>query len=181
MNITINISANSIAVISAVISVFAMMISLWQAFSAHSNLKINKQIYNDGKPHFTFIDIVDSYAVNNLNDDIVHLKFFVFVINQSDKCMVIKNIRLRVVGEEKEVILNPSESATYEENVKENSSLKEWIQFDIGRDLYENIKVIKYTVLIQDSYGNTDEKSVIIVREEVTEHEEKMEKNKDRL
>lgn len=173
MSVTFDISEESIAVISALISILAMFISLSQARSASKSYKLAKRIYKEGEPNFTFEDISNSCAITVPNEQIILLKFEIFITNNSDKPMIIKDIRLRVVGEEREVILKPfvnEQSVFCGYNISGNNALKKWVIFKIERNLYENLKIIKYAITIQDTNENIEEKSVIIVKEETADY-----------
>ena len=54
MNITININADIISVIGAVVAFLSMIISCRQAHIAKKSLKMETVIFNDRKPNFTF-------------------------------------------------------------------------------------------------------------------------------
>lgn len=61
MDITININADVISIIGAVVAFLSMIISWRQAHIAKKSLKMETAIFNDRKPNFTFDSIVDSY------------------------------------------------------------------------------------------------------------------------
>lgn len=169
----INISVCGAISIGGIISVLAMLAAVKQANLAKGSLKLSKKIYNDGKPKFEFNDILDSCIINNLDEDIVHAKFLVLITNYSDKSMVIKDLRLRLVGEAKEVILYPvfqDQMPFCGENIAAHSAINKWIQFDIKREIYKSTKIIKYTLVARDSFNNISEKSAICTREEILEN-----------
>ena len=65
MDITININADVISIIGAVVAFLSMIISWRQAHIAKKSLKMETAIFNDRKPNFTFDSIVDSYCIND--------------------------------------------------------------------------------------------------------------------
>ncbi len=172
MSITIN--ADTIAIICAVISLIAMLVSISQAHIAKRSLKIQQQIYDDGKPNFRIKDILDSYAIISEDSEYVKLMFYPLITNLSDKPMIIERIRLRLVGEKGEVFLTPCISSEYIYDgytISGNSSDSKWTCFQVSKKEYTDLKLIKHTLVLHDAYQNSDEKSIVWVKEMVTTNE----------
>lgn len=175
MNINIEITATSVSIVSACIAFIAMIVSVVNASLSRKNYKLQLKKYNDGKPNFRINDVLNSYAKNDKTQDIVNLFFFMIISNLSDKNMEINKFRLKVIGENDEIILLPVLQESYffdGENIQANNSSKKWIRFDIPREHYENLKIIKYALEISDLYGNTDDFTVIYLREELKNYED---------
>ena len=178
MNITININADIISVIGAVVAFLSMIISCRQAHIAKKSLKMETVIFNDRKPNFTFDAIVDCYCINDKNEDDVHLRFLILLTNRSDRPMTINQIRLRVRGESLELIVRPTladSSLNSGDNIEGNHSMRNWVQFDLPRQQYLNLGILDYTVEVQDAHGNPQKSSAIFLREEVYNYENHVE------
>lgn len=170
MNITVNINTDTISNISAIVSVIAMVITLWQALIARKSLKIENALFQDRKPKFAFNDILDSYALVDTSDSRVRLVFTLFVSNLSDKAMIVEKIYLRIIGENREVVVEPIlHTGEFQKGttIEESHAMTGKVLFEISRDLYKNLDIIKYAVVIKDNYDNIQEQSVIYVREEL--------------
>ena len=138
MNITIN--ADAVAIVSAIIALIAMFISIWQAVIAKRSFKLQKQLYDEGKPQFRIKDILDSYVVVDNDSEFLKLMFYPLITNLSDKPMIIEKMRLHLVGEVEEVVLVPcimSDSIHDGYTINGNSSVSEWICFKYQK---KNIK-----------------------------------------
>ena len=178
MDITININADVISIIGAVVAFLSMIISWRQAHIAKKSLKMEAAIFNDRKPNFTFDSIVDSYCINDKNEDDVHLRFLILLTNRSDRPMTINQIRLRVRGESLELIVRPTladSSLNGGDNIEGNHSMRNWVQFDLPRQQYLNLGILDYTIEVQDAHGNLHKNSAIFLREEVRNYEDHVE------
>lgn len=172
MNITIK--ADAVAIVSAIIALIAMFVSIWQAVIARHSFKLQKQLYDEGKPKFRIKDILDSYVVVDNDSEYLKLMFYPLVTNLSDKPMIIEKIRLHLVGENEEVVLVPcimSDSIHDGYTINGNSSVSEWVCFEISKEEYKKLKLIKHTLCLHDAYQNSDSMSVIWVKEMVTDNE----------
>ena len=98
MDITININADTLSIIGAIISLFSAFFVWRQGSIAKKSLKMEAAIFKDRNPHFTFDSIIDCYAINNKGEDNVHLRFLILLTNRSDRPMSINRIRLRIRG-----------------------------------------------------------------------------------
>lgn len=178
MDITININANTISVISAVVAFFSMIFSWKQAHIARKSLNMETAFFNDRKPNFTFDSIVDGYCINDKNEKDVHLRFLILLTNRSDRPMTINQIRLKLRGESLELIVRPSltdSRLNSGDNIEGNHSMRNWVQFDLPRQQYLNLGILDYTIVVQDGHGNLQKKSAIFLREEVRNYEDDVE------
>lgn len=172
---TININADILSIIGAIIALLSAAFAWRQGSIAKKSLKMEAAIFKDRNPNFTFDSIIDCYAINNKREDNVHLRFFILLTNRSDRPMSINRTRLRIRGEDLEIIVNPvllDNSVSSGDNIEGNHSLKQWIQFDLPRQQYSNLGILDYTIEVQDAHGNRQENTVIILREEVQDYEE---------
>lgn len=173
MNITID--ADVVAIVGAVISVCAMIISIWQAYISRKSLKLQKKIYDEGKPHFRIKDIINSSIIKNSNKTMLKIVIYPLITNLSDKPMIIEKIRLRIEGETTKIILTPSVHDGFISDgysIEANHSGSKGICFEIEIDTYNSLKVLKHTLMIEDAYGNVDEKSIVWIKEMLSENEE---------
>lgn len=171
---TIIINADIVAIVCAVISFIAMFVSIWQAIVARHSFNLQKQIYDEGKPKFRIKDILNSYVVVDNDSEKLKLMFYPLITNLSDKPMIIEKIRLHLLGENEEVVLVPCitpDSIHDGYTINGNSSISEWICFEISKEEYKKLKLIKHTLCVHDAYENSDSKSVIWVKEMVTDNE----------
>lgn len=149
-----------------------MIVTLWQAVISKKTYNLEKSRREEEKPNFKIINLVDSKAVIGANDK-VQLQYYLVVSNLSNKDMTIKDIRLRVVGEEKTIVLTPinkAEMLSVGDNIECNKSIQKWVEFDIGKDAYYNLKIIKFVVEIEDIYSNKQDATIIYMNEEVKEN-----------
>ena len=170
------ITASIVTAISALISFVSMLISLRQANISKKNLNIQEKIYNESRPNFRITDILDSYCISNKLDDITKMMFYPLITNLSDKPMVIEKIRLKVVGENDEITLTPIIEEPYIHdgyNISPNSSISQWVCFEIKNNVEKNLKIIKYILIIEDAYKNADTRTVIWLKEMVNTDEKK--------
>lgn len=175
MNITININADTIAVMSAVIALVAMIISWRQAHLAKQSLMMDKEIFNGRKPNFTFDSIVDCYAIHDNEKENVQLRFLVLITNRSDRPMTINQIILKIRGESLELVIHPTltdDGINSGTNIEGNHSMRGWIQFELPRQQYFDLGILDYTIEIRDPHGNLQKNSAIFLKEEVRNHEE---------
>lgn len=178
MKITININADTVSVISAVVAFLSMIISWRQAHISKKSLKMESEIFNDRKPNFTFDSIVDCYCINDKKDDNVHLRFLILLTNRSDRPMTINQIRLRIRGESLELIVRPTlagDSLNSGDNIEGNHSMRSWVQFNLPRQQYLELDILDYTIEVQDAHGNLQKNTAIFLREEVRNYEEHVE------
>ena len=172
MNIEIN--ADIVSIVSAGISFLAMVITLASAVVSKRNLKLQQKIYDEGKPNYKISSIVESYAVYDDNQNIVKLMFYPLITNMSSKPMTIEKIRLHLIGEDKTMILTPLINDTYihdGHNISANSSDTRWLCFEVDQNLYKDLKIIKYKLVVEDVYGITEAISTSWIRELVSENE----------
>ena len=178
MEITVNINADTIAIIAAVIAFLSMVVSCHQAHIAKASLKMEAEVFNDRKPKFSFDSIVDCYVINDKREENVHLRFLILLTNRSDRPMTISKIWLKIRGEVLEMIVNPvlwDDFINNGENIEGNHSMRKWVQFDLPRQQYLNLDILDYTIEVQDAHGNLQKNSAIFLREEVHEYEESVE------
>ena len=166
--------SDSIALISATISLIAMFISILQAHSAKKSLKIQKELYLCRQPNFKFNEIADSCAYINNSNSKVTLKFRLVISNLSDRAMIIENIYLRIFGENNNIILEPVSNISKLNKgttIKENNAISENVQFDISLNTYKNLNIFKYEIIIKDAYNNCKKQEQIFIREVTVNHE----------
>ena len=117
---------------------------------------------------------MDSYVVVDNDLENLKLMFYPLITNLSDKPMIIEKMRLHLVGENEEVVLVPcilSDSIHDGYTINGNSSVSEWICFEISKEEYKRLKLIKHTLCLHDAYQNSDSMSVIWVKEMVKDNE----------
>lgn len=178
MGITININADTIAVIAAVVAFLSMIISWRQAHIARKSLKMETEVFNDRKPNFTFDTIADCYSIIDKKQEYVHLHFLILLTNRSDRTMTISKICLRIRGESLEMIVLPTltkDSLNCGDNIEGNHSKRCWVQFDLLHEQYRDLGILDYTIEVTDAYGNVQKNSAIFLREEVRNYEEQVE------
>ena len=178
MEITININADTVSVIAAVIAFLSMIISWRQARISKKSLKMESAIFNDRKPNSTFDSIVDCYCINDERDNNVHLRFLILLTNRSDRPMTINQIRLRIRGESLELIVRPilaDDFLNSGDNIEGNHSMRNWVQFDLPRHQYLDLGILDYTIELQDAHGNLQKNTAIFLREEVRNYEDDVE------
>lgn len=160
-----------VAVFSAGVSVIAMFITLWQAILANKTYSLEKKKREDGQPNFK-IDSMKSKAIIGVGET-VRLTYYVVISNLSDKDMTIKDVSLRIIGEEKMIVLKPKnagESIYIGDNIQCNKSLHNWIEFKITKDLYYDLGILKFIIEIKDIYENKQDTTIIYMDEEVHEN-----------
>ena len=170
LNITINVDANLLSIIGAVVAIIAMLVSCWQAHIAKTSLKIEQSVFNDRKPKFTFDGIIDAYADNDKCDTSVHLRFLLLITNRSDRTMALRRIQLKIRGDNGDLYLDPitrEGCITIGENIEGNHSLSKWVQFDIPRKQYTHLDILDYEIELEDTFKNSQKHTAIYVREEV--------------
>ena len=174
MEINIEITATTVSVIAAVVSFVSMCCSIHNAKTSNKNLELQMKKYEESKPNFK-INTLHSEAKNFISQNRVVLRFFVLFTNLSDKGTSLKNIKLRIIGETNNLILQPvrrENLISNGENLGANHSNKGWIEFEINGNDYKNLKIIRYELEITDIYDNTESDTTINLREEVIENEE---------
>ncbi len=174
MNITIN--ADIISIVSAAIAFLAMMISINQAHISKRSLKFQEKNYLEGLPDFRIKDILDSYSCFNDEGETLRLLIFPLITNLSDKPTALEKIQLHVQGERSTIVLSPKidDQFMYDGyNLAPKSSEPKWICFEIPKDTYDRINVIKHILLVEDICGKTDKKAIVWIKEMVVENEEK--------
>ena len=174
MKIEIVITAGVVAVVSAIFSFVCMIISWSQARDSRKNLKMQTELFEARRPNFRIKDILDSYALTELESQFVNIKMCSLITNLSDKPLTIEKVRLYVVGEEQTVILLPvmAENCVIDGfNIPANNAATQWIHFNIDRQLYRDLKIMKFVLVIEDVYGNKDERTVICLKEIINEYE----------
>ena len=163
-----------IAVFSAVVSVIAMFITLWQAVLAKKTYNLEKKRLEEEKPNFR-ISVLNSKAIIK-KDEKVQLKYYIVIHNLSNKDMTIKDIKLRIIGEEKMVVLKPNnvDGCIYiGDNIESNKSFHDWVEFELTKSLYSDLDILKFIIEIEDVYGNKQDEIVIYMNEEVYENVQK--------
>lgn len=178
MNITIQIDADTISIVSAVIAFLSMIIACHQTRLAKKSLKMEKEIFNDRKPNYSFDSIVDCYAINDMKEADVHLYFLIMLTNRSDRPMSIHRVSLVIRGESHVMKIQPklsADSMSIADNIDGNHTMRKWVQFDLPREQYLNLDILDYTIEVQDAHGSLRKNSTIFLREEVYAHEEQVE------
>lgn len=173
MEINIEITATTVSVIAAMISFVSMCCAIRNANISKKNIDLQIKKYEESKPNFK-VSTLHSEAKNYISQDKVVLRFFVLFTNLSDKGTSIKNVRLRVIGEENNLILIPTvkeQLISSGENLGANHSNKGWIEFELNGKDYKNLKIIKYELEITDIYDNTETDITINIMEEVIRDE----------
>ena len=174
MEINIEITATTVSVIAAVVYFVSMCCSIHNAKTSNKNLELQMKKYEESKPNFK-INTLHSEAKNFISQNRVVLRFFVLFTNLSDKGTSLKNIKLRIIGETNNLILQPvrrENLISNGENLGANHSNKGWIEFEINGNDYKNLKIIRYELEITDIYDNTESDTTINLMEEVIENEE---------
>ncbi len=172
MNIVIN--ADTISVIGAVIAFISMSIALISAFISGRNLNLQKKLYKETTPNFKMNEILNSYAIYDGSNQIVRLMFYPLIMNISSKPMIIEKIRLELIGEESNVFLRPiiiDGCISDGHNVPSNSADTNWICFEINEDVYTELKVLKYELIIEDAFNNLQKVSTSWLKEVIQENE----------
>ena len=174
MEINITITAGIVAVIGAVISFICMIISWSQASNSRKNLKIQTELFEARKPNFRIKDVLESYATTEPENADIHIRMCPLIVNLSDRPLTIERIRLRIVGEAQTVILLPvKEDKCIIDgfNIPANNASAEWIRFDINKKLYHDLRIMKFVLSIEDVYDNSDDRTVICLKEVMDENE----------
>lgn len=158
-----------ISATSALIALIAMGVTVWQTIINKKIFNLEKKKFEEEKPNFEIIDYFDSKAIIN-NSKKITLKFFLVIANRSIKNTTIKNIYLRVIGEEKNIILTPINKPGLlfiGDNIDGNQSVQKWVEFEIESDNYYNLDIIEYKLEIEDINKNKHYKTIIYLEEEV--------------
>lgn len=164
-----------ISIISAIISFIAMCIAIWQAIEAKKSRLINEKIYKEGQPCFQIIDSFDSRVIINNNSKKVILKFWIVISNLSNNNMTIKSVKLRVIGEEKNIILTPTNKKGLlfiGDNIGSKNSITKCAEFEIDKKIYYEMDIIEYVLEIEDMANNTQNIKIICLNEEVIQNEQ---------
>lgn len=160
-----------IAVFSAVISVIAMFITLWQAVLAKKTYNLEKKRLEEEKPDFKITSLNSKAIIRN--DEKVQLKYYIVISNLSNKDMTIKDIKLRIIGEERMVVLTPNNVDDYlyiGDNIECNKSFHNWVEFELTKKLYSDLDILKFIIEIEDIHGNKQDEIIIYMNEEVYEN-----------
>lgn len=161
-----------ISTISAVIAVIAMLVTLWQTIISKKLYDLEKQKIKKDKPNFKIILPINSKAIIS-NDKNVKLQYYIVITNLSNKDMTINNITLSVVGEEKTTVLLPNHKSSMlfvGDNIECNKSIQKWVEFEISKELYYNLKIIKFVLEIEDVFSNKRDATIIYMNEEIEEN-----------
>ncbi len=165
-------TSDYISAISALISVIAMLVTLWQTIISKKSYNLEKQKCNEDKPNFKIISPIDSKAIIDKGEK-VKLQYYLVVTNLSNKDMTIDKISLNVIGEEKSVVLLPTNKSSMlfvGDNIECNKSIQKWVEFEISKELYYNLKIIKFVIEIEDVFKNKRDTTIIYMNEEVEEN-----------
>lgn len=165
---------------SVVIAVIAAAIATSQAISAKKSLKLQKKIYEDGKPKIN-LDIIESFLVDQKGNKEIYFYFKIIVDNKSDKNNAVKNVSLRVKTTTISLILAENNNRVQEIEISEymdtpinidaQSSKKGWLVFSIEREAYEKIDINSYFLLIKDINDLEIEKEEILIKEVVVDYD----------
>ena len=172
MNITIN--ADTISIVSACIALGSMVAAVSGAIISSKNLKLQKDIYNESKPNFKMQDVLESYVIYDDSRNIVKFMFYPLIINTSTKTLILEKIRLQLVGEDnKNIILRPVINDKYindGHSVSGNSADTNWICFELDKNAYKDIRIIKHKLSIEDTFNNTQTVSMTWLKEMMDEY-----------
>lgn len=166
-------NSTCIAVFSAIVSVIAMLVTLWQTIITKKTYNIEKKRRQEEQPNFK-VNSLNSKAIVKL-DEKVSLKYYIVISNLSNRDMTIKSIKLRIIGEENMVVLEPNNMEGFiyiGENIQCNKSIHNWVEFELTKSLYYDLKILKFIIEIEDVYGNKQDETIIYMNEEVYENVE---------
>ncbi len=172
MSITIN--ADTVSIISAIIAFVSMIIAIIGAIISGTNLRLQKNIYNESMPGFRVADIVDSYTVYDDSQNTIKLMFFPLIVNTSSKTLILEKIRLHVIGEDETIILCPIIDEKYindGHSISANTADTKWIGFEMKQIAYKELKVIRHDLFFEDAYKNTKTISTTWLKDMVNNYE----------
>jgi hypothetical protein len=170
----------TIGIISAAIALGSAIFAFWQARLAKKTLKIQQQIYEEGKPKLT-LEIIESFLVDKKDEDKVYYYMNTIISNNSDKNNSIKSVALKV--KDKTHTLNMSEvknrMSEFEMfnffgsplNVDAHSSIKGWFVFELKRNIYNDLNPDSYFLETEDINNIKYLKEEILIREVVINYE----------
>lgn len=165
-----------LAAVASIAAIVGVPIMIVQACDGRKGRQLQEAQADSQTPNFEITDILDAYAVRGISDNVV-VNLFVLVTNKSDKPLTMSKIRLNLVGEYRYVTILPTlrtNSIHDGYNIAPNSSATEWIRFSIKNELFRDLLIVKYVLTITDAYGNSDDRTMIYLRE-VIDKNEKME------
>ena len=175
MNITIN--ADTISIVSACIAFVAMIATVAAAKISANNLKLQREIHNESKPNFKMQEVLESYIIYYNTKNVVRIMFYPLIINISSKPLILEKIRLQLTGEDnKNVILRPVIDDGYindGHSVSGNSADTNWICFELDKNAYKDIRIIRHNLIVEDTFNNQQTVSMTWLKEMVDEHESK--------
>lgn len=158
---------------AAVAAIIGVPIMIFQAFDGRKGRKLQEAQVRAQNPDFEIGDILESYMIQGDDSHAVVINLFVLITNRSDKPLTLRKIRLRLVGESREVTILPIISAGCIHdgyNVAPNSSATEWIRFSVGNRQHRDLRILEYVLVLTDVYGNTEERTMVYMREVVDNH-----------
>lgn len=169
-----------ISVISAIVAVFSALFSMSQAHSAKKSRKLTEQIYREGKPNFSIVDITDSFMENNECSDKVIYHFYCLIANRSDKDTSITNAKLQIDCTSTIFTFNPSSPSTDEiseialpANIGAHKAVSGWLKFEVPRITLKKNYIKSHCLVMKDIHNFEDKKEVIYIRERINENEGK--------
>lgn len=172
MNIIID--ASTVSVVGACIAFGSMLIALLSAIISGRNLRLQRKIYNERTPDFRMNELLDSYAIYDNSNKSIKLMFYPLIMNMSSKPMILEKIRLELIGEENTIILCPIINDTCisdGHNIAGNSADTNWICFEIDQNTYKSLKILKYNLVVEDAFLNSQKVSTAWLKEMVKENE----------
>lgn len=161
-----------ISAVSAGIALIAMLVTLWQTIISKKLYDLEKKKIKEDKPNFKIELPIVSKAIICKGEN-VKLQYYLVVTNLSNKDMTINSITLSVIGEKKTIILLPTRNSSMllvGDNIECNKSIRKWVEFEISKELYYNLKIIKFVIEIKDGFSNKRNNTIIFMNEEIEDN-----------